>query len=227
MRGKFIGAALAATLVASSAGAATLDFLAEASGNERGVADNTTIVMDGVNVTFSAEANNNPAGASAYFDQGGGLGVCKVLTNPGAQCDPSSDDNVTVTELVTIAFDSLQKLSGLAFANAAHKAVVATNTLLFGYDKEPLQRFTFAELAGMTFDGIMSASFAFDALPYSAGAVDRGLAASAEQFYITSATVVSTTNVIPPVPLPAGLPLMLAGLGLFGLGARLKSKRSA
>ena len=64
---KYLLAALTAGLLAAPVGASAtyLDFVAEAAGNERGVADGTTINFGGLDVTFSSLS----AGSFyAYFD---------------------------------------------------------------------------------------------------------------------------------------------------------------
>jgi hypothetical protein len=218
--------ALAATLLASGASAATLNFMAEANGNERGVSDGyvlNSVNTDFTNVTLSANGSNY-----AYFDSGNaGLGVCSVLTTT-FQCNPANDDNVTVTEAVTIAFDAAMTLSGLLFRAEGHVPLAsATQTLLFGTNGGTLARYTFSELIGLTFSNVLSATFAFDDAPFSAGADARNIAQNAEQFYLQSATVVPGGGILPPVPVPATAPLLLGALGLFGVGMRRLKKRSA
>jgi len=109
----FAATTIAASFASMSAHAIVLDFVAEAAGNERGIANGSTINNfqgTGVNVTFTAGGGDY----FPYFDDvssglPGGLGVCKVLDGAN-QCDPPSDDNVTVTESITLAF------GGAAFA---------------------------------------------------------------------------------------------------------------
>ncbi len=198
----------AATLAASTASAATLDFVAEAAGNERGVADGTVINMDGINVTFSSNY-------FAYFDDlsGGkpaGLGVCKVLTG-GAQCNPGSDDNVSQGEAVTLGFaDGAVNFSGLSFFNSDHNPVNGDNTLLIGVNGAALVEYTFLSAISSVFSGIDSITFAF------------GGQSANDLFYVGGATAVSA------VPLPAGLPLYGAGLAVLGyVGWRRKRKATA
>ncbi len=98
---------IAALCLATASHAATIDFAAEADNNgERGVADGTTInsaETDNLNVTLSATGNDK-----AYLDSGNaGLGVCGTLDN-GAQCDPSSDDNLQSGEEVNVKIDDAE-----------------------------------------------------------------------------------------------------------------------
>lgn len=223
-----MSAALVAAVVASSAGAATLNFADEGDGLNGGGgerAETDGYILDNANTDF-LKVKINSFGDYVYFDSSSsgkqaGLGICQNLS--GTQCNPPSDDNVTVSEKVKLSFldDSekplLQKLSGLVFRDAEHNILSSLETLLFGYNGGALFRYTFADLINKTFDGVYSVTFAYD-----------NTGANRNEFYISSATSEAPTGgPLAPVPLPAGLPLMLAGLGLFGLGARLKSKRSA
>ncbi len=189
-----------AMFTTSVANAVTLDFVAEASGNERGIADGTVIDFSGLDVTFSASVVGGGS-AFAYFDDlsGGkpaGLGVCKVLTGSD-QCNPGSDDNVTAGEAVTLGFDSVVTFSATSFWNADHVGVGLTNTLLIGLNGGGLISYTFAGVMAAIFEDVTSITFAYG------GDV-------AEQFYVSGATAVSV------VPLPAALPLYGAGVALLG-----------
>ena len=95
----------------------------------------------------------------------------------------------------------------------------ATKTLLFGTSETAgLSRYTFAELATMSFENIRSATFAFDSDAFSVFD-SRNLSQDNEQFYLASALLGPSRNT-GVVPLPAGLPLLLAGLGAFGVMSR-------
>lgn len=225
MKSTFIAAGVA-VLMASGANAANLDFLDFANNNEHGVANGTVINFDGVDVTFDAGISSTGAEAFSYFDHGGaGLGVCKSprdgvtfgggLTGQGTgnDCFNAGDDNVTSDEYVTISFDGIFTLSELSFTGEGHSFSNpvflqdedpgrADATLLFGINGGDLEQFTFADLATLSFDDVFSATFAFDD-EYE----------TADQFYLASA-------VLAPIPLPAGLPMLLAGLGGFGFLAR-------
>ena len=197
-------AALGVALTGSAGSAATLDFLGYASGNEHGVTNGTTITFDGVDVTFNASAGANDA--YAYFDDGAGLGVCKVVTS-GNQCTPSNDDNVTVGESVTLTFGEAYDVSDISFYAEGHTPLTSTQTLLYSIDGGAYQQSTFGTLDGLSFDGVTSISFKYD-----------DASRTGEQFYITS--MVATA----PVPLPAGGLLLLSGLG--GVAA-LRRRRKA
>ncbi|WP_375230312.1 VPLPA-CTERM sorting domain-containing protein [Roseobacter sp. S98] len=236
---KIIAIAVCATL-GTAAQSATLDFLEFANDNEHGVANGTTIEFEGVDVTFNAGLHEGIDGtAFAYFDHGGaGLGVCKsprsgvtfgegrTGAGRGNDCSDAGDDNVTVTETVTISFDQAFNLSELSFTGEGHSfsnpvfledETTGLNrsaaTLLFGVNGGPLAEFTFSELSMETFLGVTSATFAFDDANFNGGNN------TADQFYLASA-------VVNPVPLPAGLPLLLAGIGGLGILRRRQRNKS-
>lgn len=203
--------AMAAVMaLAGSAGAAVLNFVAEAAGNERAIADGDFIVMDGLKVTFSA----GPGGAGAdyaYLDDlsGGkpaGLGVCTNLT--GTQCNPSSDDNISAessvagqSEWVTLSFDSvLTSFSVTSFYDADHNSLAtSTDTLLINGDE-----YTFANALITDFGGSDMIEFAYGG-------------DSANQFYVGGA--------IATIPLPAAGFLLLGGLG--GLVVARRRRKAA
>ncbi len=195
---------LAGVLAAGGAGhAAVLDFVAEAAGDERGVADGTVIVMDGLAVTFSA----GPAGSSfAYFDdlfdgRPAGLGVCETLAGPPpALCANTGDDNIRAGESVKLTFPAPMNLSDFSFSNRDHFSLNAsTKTLLLNGVS-----FTFADVVSLTaavvavVTGVTSIEFAF-------GGSDP------VEFYVNGFTA---------VPLPAAAPLLLAGLAGLSFASR-------
>ena len=242
---------------AASAATSTLDFVEFSNNNEQGVVSGTEIIssaFDGEAITFSATSGGaTPATLFPYFDNGqAGLGVCRTVNNPGVtanngtsnQCSSGAgDDNVTINEAVTIAWDGIRTLSNILFTGEWHGGSIeylheevsaaevaanggpsgrdprATKTLLFGTSETAgLSRYTFAELATMSFENIRSATFAFDSDAFSVFD-SRNLSQDNEQFYLASALLGPSRNT-GVVPLPAGLPLLLAGLGAFGVMSR-------
>jgi hypothetical protein len=208
LRKTLLGLAILTGLFTSAAGAATLNFVAEANTNgERGINDNTTLTIGGLAVKFNTD------GYHAYFDAsspaevangGAGLGVCKVLS--GTQCTPSSDDNVTSGEHVTLSFLTSQTISGPLFNQDGHFAfagAAANQTLQYALNGGSLITSSFASLMTATFLNVSSIKFAYGG-------------ANAAQFYLGGMTAVSS------VPLPAGAPLLLGALAAFGALRRRK-----
>ncbi len=195
--------AVAAAVVAmglASASAAVVDFGLDADTNGERAAPNG-LNINGVIMNFSA----TPGQAVAYLDasSGGlpaGLGVCKVIAN--GDCNPSSDDNVTEGESVTISFvNGPFDLSNFTFRDENHNVLAAaTDSLLISVNGGAAVLYTFAQAIGLSFNAVSTITFA-----YNSG-----------QFYVNS---FSANNVI---PIPGALPLLISGLAGLGFAARRK-----
>lgn len=195
---------IAFAALTGAANAAYLDFVAEAAGNERGVADGTVIVMDGLAVSFSA----GPGGAAfAYFDdlfdgRPAGLGVCQSLAGPPpAECGNTGDDNIRAGESVTISFPQAMLLSKFSFSDRDHFSLNGSNATLLINGVE----FTFADVVNLTaavaavVTGVSSVQFSFGG-------------ANPVEYYVNAFSA--------DVPLPAAAPLLLAGIAGLGFASR-------
>ncbi len=203
---KLLAGAFCALGISGAADAAIieLDFVAEAAGNEGGV-EGSIFTFDGIDVLVSSSHQ-------AYLDdlsagRPAGLGVCKVLDGAN-QCSPSSDDNVTSGEWVTLDFGSYAVTSAIfSFYDARHFELSSARnpdrTYLLGFD-----------IPGGDL-GTLGASQKFgDAFPMlSFNSVTFGYGGDhADEFYVSGATDVNV------VPLP-GVPALL-GAGLIAFGVR-------
>lgn len=211
---KHLLAAVAAFAVISAARAeaAVIDFLAAANAAERGIANvapgAANLTLGGVAMRLTSTDTTTGAAYFSYLDAGdAGLGVCKVITST-AQCNPSSDDNITQSESVLIEFlAGPLDIGAINLRLEGHtvpsSAAELARTLLIAVNGGALTRFTFAQALAATFANISSIRFAFDdASPNTA-----------DQFYVSSLVV---------TPVPAALPLLLSGLAGLGLAGRRK-----
>ena len=203
--------ALAATTIAASfasmsANALVLDFVAEAAGAERGIANGSTITNfqgTGVDVTFTAGGGR----WFPYFDdisdgKPADLGVCKIL-DAADQCDPPSDDNVSIEESITLGFGGADfNIMSITFYDAGHNALgVGGNDgmIAIALDGGPAMMMLFSAAIAAASSGMF------------ASATEIMFAYVDTQFYI---------GAISDVPLPAALPLLLSGLAGLGFASR-------
>lgn len=200
---KLTALALAACLMGGAAAAAQLNFLAEGNTYERG--ELSGYVLNNANtggLAVTLTSNFNP-----YFDAGNaGLGVCKVLTS-SKQCDPSNDDNVTgstpgfADEWVQLGFETAVNIKDLVFRGTNHALLtLSLKTLLIDVNGMGLQNYSFADASTALFENVRTIRFQYGGT-------------NPNQFYVTGGYAT-------PVPVPASLPLLAAGIGAVAWIAR-------
>lgn len=228
---KFIASVVAGAAALGLAGAAnatTINFGAEAEFNgERGLNSGDILGPNAYIETAVRLFGWN--GQHPYLDGPGGgeptagLGVCQELDGAN-QCDPSSDDNITLSEAVSIVFlEGPFDVRQINFLGEGHVDINGNdvNTLLIGVNQVlSLTRYTFADavVAALTgaFVGVQSIQFFFDSEEFFSFITNANdLRANGDQFYINS---------ISDVPLPGALPLLLAGLAGLGFASRREKK---
>jgi hypothetical protein len=150
--------------------------------------------------------------AWAYLDKGNaGLGVCheglKHDKKGDNQCDRSSDDNVTLNEILNIAFDQVVSFdfSKLVFIDSGHGRLTSGTIKYSINGGATFQDLNLADLASI--GTVNGQNFAFKTTDDS------------NQFYINSVAATATS-----VPEPSTLAIF--GLGLMGLASRRFKKQS-
>ncbi|AEI95048.1 VPLPA-CTERM sorting domain-containing protein [Roseobacter litoralis] len=246
---KFLTATLAAGVavtMASGASATTFDFAALANsgsgplfyeGSWESRVDTTaaggmfvdasdTFTVGGIGVVATAGSYDSTGtttgalgGASAYLDKDSdgrpaGLGVAQTSSLTGDdQADPGSDDNTGVLgnnggdifEYLILTFTESVFMQGVTFYNDGHFLITDGKV---GYNQDGSEVMTDLAITMGVNDYT------------SLGASDTwvfGKVADGHNFYINAVSVA-------PVPVPAALPLLLAGIGGFGFMARRKRK---
>ncbi len=175
---------------------------------------------------IASGSNANGTTADAFFDKGNaGLGVCSTAQtsggSPNSGCRSgggtnTSDDNVSGAqggETLTLAFDKSVKFDDILFRNAGHG--LANGTLFINGDLFNIVNGALANLALLTGTNIWN--FKYDTNN------------TGTEFYINLAEVSEAPfDNVPPVPLPAALPLYGTGLAVMGfIGWRRKRKTAA
>lgn len=202
-------------LAATSAQAFSVDYVSLAAGNEGGHQFHS-YTDAGVTVTASGTSVGDTYGDNtpdyyAYLDdlsggQPAGLGVCKAI-NGSAQCTPSSDDNVTYNEALTLSFSQDVTLSNIVFRNGSHGTTFTAGDGLvdISVDGGSFQSYSLTHNFTLL-NNIVGSQFTF---------IGSTSQSDDDQFYISS---LSGDTVSGSVPVPA--PLALFGLGLLGMGYR-------
>lgn len=227
---KILSAAAVAVTLATGASAATFDFdaLADsakiANGNIEATFDQAQPggwTVDGITVNaFGGRLDLGDAHAflDADFSQnnGAGLGVCSAGFDvngnsncaTGGQGNAQGDDNVTANELLDLVFSTRVEITDLLFRGANH--LLANGTIQLGTGETGdffLQanvvngKISAADMAALGSSSLFFIDF------------DTANPSTATEFYVSSITVA-------PVPLPASMAFLLAGLGGLGLAKR-------
>lgn len=206
-----------ATLMTSTAQAAIFDFAAVADGDSsyglpggEGGAASLTFNKGGVSVTASGFNGLDGTPYYAYLDAtfnnlSGGLGVCmNLVTN--AQCNPSSDDNVTTNETLRLVFDQAVTINSTTFVNGNHGTNFTGNFDL-SIDGGTATTYSLTNIFAMDLTGT---TFEFFNPNVGAGSA----VSNDKQFYINALDVTV-------VPVPAAAWLFGSGLlGLLGMARR-------
>ena len=218
IKGLLLGCVLSA--IATSANAGTIDFI-DLANNVLGESGYSTLTVDAMSVT----GDKGGVDAFAYLDydkeqDGGGLGVCGRVSPTGAmpgntsnQCDSgASDDNVTVSEVLTFTFNQDVEITNIWFNNNHDGGFVDGSeidiegllyTAVYGVVGDANAYSTWTVLAGETFT-----------VSYNAAAANTDLQA-ASQFYVSGMSFRT-------IPEPTILGLL--ALGLIGIGASQRRK---
>lgn len=221
MKKFLIAAIVAGGMAISPAGAVLLDFANYADTNGEGGIDTGDIVnINGVNVQFVAElAQYHPYFDASLAGKRGGLGVCKILDLDN-QCDPGSDDNVTITERVELDLVDygVFSVTSLEFRDADHNLLGlpirdGLVTIYTGAD----QATALANPMTLLFSQFIAMASGGDSFFKSIGYIAFEYVNT--EFYVTAVGV--------DVPVPGALPLLLSGLAGLGFAARRRRKKTA
>ncbi len=173
-------------------------------------------------------------GPYAYLDRGNaGMGVCQVITS-SSQCAPASDDNVTgsagVSEVLSLQIDTavadIHRIDELYFRNDGHTP---------GFSDPAAVEISLD--GGATFvsylleTGVTDPSLGATLIGFPPAILVLGqpilMKYVNQQFYLSAFDYTPLGSNLEPVPLPAGLILLLSGLLGLGFLGRYKSKTAA
>jgi hypothetical protein len=221
----------AAALGVVEAAPVMFDFQAWIENNgERGFSNSSPFQLTVGALTLTATAFELPGSTAShvYMDDEfngniGGMGVCSVLTIPGNQCTPSSDDNVSIDagkqeKLVWEFSENIQAVT-LTLRDSEHYLFNGVDTPGDSNDSDSGQfQYSYGTSESWvtaTTDALGMYSLVLDGSSnvLMFRAVATGLS---NQFYIASAEVAA-------VPLPPAVFLLLSGLAAVGAIGRRKT----
>jgi hypothetical protein len=232
LRNTLTSLAVAAMAVAAlPAGAATMDFVAEAAANEHSFLTETFTNVDGSGIDVTASArlladNDNvpPYDTTApygYLDDlsggnDGGLGVC-----PSADCEGSPEDNISLREVAIVEFSTTVEITSISFSNGDHFDVYNGSIGINVGASDPIVAGNFSNIfaaaAVLNPVALIGDRFQFVA-PESFLNASTG---ETYKIYVSSITF----EEFPVIPEPSSA--LLAGMGLLGLLAAGRRTRRA
>ena len=239
MNKKFIAAALAVAL-ASPAAAATLDFTADNATVGSVFGTNGWAVMAGNgSLTNATHDNNVGCGAFACDAVGNRYDVGFGVSGGGSNNNEIDGRISGPDEFVQVTFE--ERLEVTAFAGM----LTYDNVLPLGQGSRERVRLDYLDFGGTWRRfGFAEALAAIDQIPGGDSSFDTvGLAARGDISIFTRAVrfraagrgdsddgsfnVTAAGLQVAPVPVPAALPLLLAGLGALGVAARRQKRKAA
>ncbi len=177
----------------------------------------STLSLTGVGFALDITGTKFGDAAFAYLDAGhGGLGVCGVLTS-SAQCNPSSDDNITTGDVLKMTFHQAVTIDKIWFNNNHDgDGTLSGNKVRIG-----VTDYSLVSASGVpSFNDDWTPSVSFNVA--AGGSLLFALASTnADQFYVSGMTVTAA------IPEPETYAMLLAGLGLLGFAARRRKFKEA
>jgi opacity protein-like surface antigen len=215
-------AALAAGLAGPVSAATVIDFTAddEVSGTFNGI---TWTVTSGPGSALNNARHGNNVNCGIYACEGEGTENDEPPFDVGFGIWGGNDNEVDIGESVIVTFSSLVRISGFAGMLAYLGGQTGEAVQLDYWDGSD---WALLDVAASTEDGV-SAGFDTVGLAQKLG-LDR--ITKKVRFTATGTADDQDVNVtaaalhVAPVPLPASLPLLVAGLGALGFAARRKRK---
>lgn len=239
MKSKLIAVALVAGL-GSPAAASVLDFTTSSIGT--GSTGGTTAfgvgyTISGFGGTLTDATHGNDNGCDSYAcDAVGGSFDVGFGVDSGDSDNPNEVDGIDDEEYVQVTFDKVVRILGFAGMLTYNDSLGrGTEQVKLSYSSDGGTTFdtilgdtqnTDADVGGTdnTF-GTVGLSFR-DGLLLNANVV-RFSAAGTGTFDDGNANITAAALEVAPVPVPAALPLLLAGMGAFGFAARRKKRMAS